>query len=117
MIRLKSKFIVSSVILLVAVEAAAASHGMVSLRFSAPTLVVGKSIDPGEYLVYWKSASAQATVTFEKLGEVVAQVSARIEVRQKASTCDAIVAIRGESGQLTLKEIRIQGKKQVLVFE
>jgi ABC-type thiamine transport system substrate-binding protein len=117
MIRFNRQLVLFSMILLLAIQAGAASQGMVSLRFSTPTLVAGKSIDPGEYLVRWRSTSSQATVAFVLLGEVVAQVNARIEDRQQASARDAIVAIKSESGQLTLKEIRIRGKKQVLVFE
>ena len=104
--------------LLVAAPMAFAAGGTVSLKFSSPVIVAGNTVDQGDYLVRWKSSSPEATVAFEKKnGAVVAAVNARLVERDQAARVDSVLVTTGPNGERILKEIRIRGKKQVLVFE
>lgn len=94
-----------------------AAGGITSVRFSEPILVAGKAITPGQYMLRWKTASPEAVVKFERNGTTVAEVHARLVERENESLHDSILAAKNASGELVLKEVRMRGKKQVIVFE
>jgi len=113
---LRKQLCVALAILLPALPLAAAG-GSTSVNFSQPILAAGKALAPGQYLLRWKSSSPEAIVKFEKNGTIVAEVNAKVIEREKESPHDSILAGTNASGELVLREVRLRGKKQVLVFE
>lgn len=113
---LRKQLCVALAILLPALPLAAAG-GLTSVNFSQPILAAGKAIAPGHYLLRWKSSSPEAIVKFEKQGTIVAEVKAKVIERDKESLYDSVLVGTNASGELVLREVRMRGKKQVLLFE
>jgi hypothetical protein len=104
------------VVVLLASQAMFAAGGILEITLSDPVLLAGKQLGPGDYLVRWKTSSPEATVRLETRGTVVAELTARVEERDQAADRDTVLTAKNAAGELVLKEIRIRGKKQVLVF-
>lgn len=104
--------------LLVAGSAMAkSSKGSVLVDVNSPTSVAGKALPAGEYSISWKADGDSATVTFKsRAAKVEAEVKARVESRPNAASDNAVVS-RGANGSKAVSEVRLRGKKDVLVFE
>jgi len=96
--------------------AAAEPTKSVTLKVLDDTSVNGKVVSAGDYKVSWTEANSEAQVTFAKNGKVVAEAHAKIEERNAASDSDALVSGKDSSGASALLEIRLKGKKSVLVL-
>ena len=96
--------------------AAAEPTKSVRLKVLDDTSVNGKPVTAGDYKISWTESNSEAQVTFAKDGKVVAEAHAKIEERSAASENDAIVSGKDGSGASALLEIRLKGKKSVLVL-
>lgn len=96
---------------------AATSKGSVLVDVNSPTSVAGQALPPGEYNISWTAEGNTATVRFKsREAKVETEAKARIESRDTASGYNAVVS-RGANGSKSVSEVRLRGKKDVLVFE
>lgn len=104
----------AAALLLVAGMAAAGSKS-VSVELREEISFNGTTLKAGKYKVSWTGDSElQVKVTSE--GKVVAESRGRLEERKVRAEADAVVSRQDASGALVLSEIRLGGKKSVLVF-
>jgi hypothetical protein len=109
--------LLSAVVLLFAVGAAAVTKGSISINVANPMSVGGKQIDPGDLRITWVRTSPEAKVSFASRGKLVVEAQGKFVTRDTKSGRDTMVMEPGANGGYILKEIRFQGKKEVLVFE
>lgn len=111
------KYLCVAVAVLLPAAVLIAAGSITAVQFSEPILAAGKAIAPGQYVLRWKTSGPDAIVKFEKNGTTVAEVRAKLAERERESPYDGVLAAKNASGELVLKEVRMRGKKQVLVFE
>jgi TRAP-type C4-dicarboxylate transport system substrate-binding protein len=97
-----------------AAAAAAADKGSVSLDLNSATSLAGQALPEGRYLVSWSTEGDAATVVF-KSGKLKIEAKARVEQRSEAASDTAVVS-RGAGSAKTVAEVRLRGKKDVLVL-
>ena len=97
-----------------ATSALAANARRVS--FPNPGVLNGKSIPAGHFKVTWESHSPTATVTLVDDRTVLVTAQATLEDRGKAFSENAVVYDTQANGTLAIREIRLAGMSQALVF-
>ena len=102
--------------LLCAIPAMASSKGALNVTLEGPALVAGEMLDPGQYRVSWRSHSPEVDIAFVMNGKHV-EAHGRLVNRDSASDYDALVVQKDAEGRDVVKEIRMQGKKSVIVIE
>ena len=108
---------VSAAFLILVVCAAAATKGHLTINLSHPALVSGTQIDPGDLSITWVSNSPEVTVSFSRNGKVIKEAQGRFVERESKAYANMLIFEEGQGGREVLKEIRFQGKKQVLKIE
>ena len=116
----KNKNLLMSVMLLVllaAMPAMALNNGSSKFTVSETLLVAGSEIQAGDYDVKWESGGQEVAVTFLAKGKAIAKVQGKVVEKDKKSDENALLIARGSDNRKSLKEIRLAGKKDVIVFE
>lgn len=114
--KIRKRLCIALAIVLPAAALIAAS-GITAVQFSEPVVVAGKAIAPGQYMLRWKTSSPETIVAFDRKGTIVTEARARLVEREKESPHDSTLAVRNAAGELVLKEVRMRGRRQVLVFD
>jgi hypothetical protein len=104
-----SKSLVMGLALLLASTAFAATKG--SLQLNNPVLVNGTTLKPGDYKVQWEGSGPSVELSIMQGKNVLAKVPAHIVELQTASSNDAAVTRKNDSGPNSLSGVRFQGKK------
>ena len=94
-----------------------AASGAATIKLFSAAQLNGKSLAAGEYKLKWESHSPEADVTFLQGKKTVATAHAKLVDRDQASPENAVVTRANSDGSETIVEIRLEGKKSVLVFE
>jgi hypothetical protein len=76
----------------------------------------GKRLPPGEYTITWKSHSPRLTVTVSSGKKVLVTTSAMMVERNQMYDRDVIAVIAKADGTRTIREIRLGGTNQAIVF-
>lgn len=76
----------------------------------------GKQLPAGEYKIVWQEDGTDLKVAVMSGRLVIAEGRGRIEEREAKAQTDAVVSRRNGSGAMALAELRLGGKKEVLVF-
>ena len=79
-------------------------------------VLLGTPLQAGEYAISWASHSATATVTVSRKKDVLATVEGKLVERGKKHDRNAILFDTNADGTRTVREIRLAGTRQVLVF-
>jgi hypothetical protein len=87
-----------------------------SLTTMTDVTVNGKVIPAGEYSLRWEGTGPNVQLNILKGKKVVATTSARRVDVEKSPDSDAAVVRGNEDGSRTLSEVRLAGKKYVLVL-
>jgi len=112
-----SKSLLLGLGLLLATSAFAASDANKgSLTTMTDVTVNGKVIPAGEYSLRWEGTGPNVQLNILKGKKVVATTSARRVDVEKSADSDAAVVKGNEDGSRTLSEVRLAGKKYVLVL-
>ncbi|HXX29064.1 MAG TPA: hypothetical protein VEI99_11365 [Terriglobales bacterium] len=112
-----SKSLLLGLGLLLATSAFAASDANKgSLTTMTDVTVNGKVIPAGEYSLRWEGTGPNVQLNILKGKKVVATTSARRVDVEKSADSDAAVVRGNEDGSRTLSEVRLAGKKYVLVL-
>ena len=77
----------------------------------------GAQLAPGEYSISWVAHSPEATVTVASKKNVVATVEGRLVDAGKKFSQDAVVYDSNPDGTRTIREIRLAGSTQAIVFD
>jgi hypothetical protein len=111
-------FLLPALVFLMAVPAMASKKSSVTVTLDRPALVNGKQLPAGDYKVTFQSGNGQTPVTFtnEKNDEMI-KTTGQIVDRTDKSAYNALVTDKEANGKNVVKEIRLEGKKEVLVFE
>ena len=109
-------FVLSLLSLLCAIPATASSKGSLTVRLDGPALVAGEMLNPGEYRISWKSHSPEVDLAFVLNGMRV-EAHGKLVDRDHVSAYDAILVEKDAAGRDVVKEIRMQGRKTVIVVE
>ncbi len=104
-------------VLLVAIPAMALNNGSTKFRVSETLLVAGSEIQAGDYDVKWETGSQEVAVTFFTKGKAVAKAQGKVVGKDRKSDENALLIARDSDNRKSLKEIRLAGKKDVIVFE
>lgn len=88
-----------------------ASTGTAKVTVPTGVQVNGQQIAAGDYKLAWTGDDAKLQVTFKNGKKEVATASAKLVERPNSSAYTSVVHENG-----SLKEVRFQGKKFVLVF-
>jgi hypothetical protein len=107
-----SKSLVLGLALLLASSAFALTKG--SLQLGSSAVLNGTTLKAGEYKVQWEGSGPNVEVSILKGKNVVAKTQARVVELQAASTNDAALMHKDESGASTLTGLRFEGKKFAL---
>lgn len=99
---------------LAAGPALASGKGSIRVDVNSETSVAGQKLPVGTYTISWKSDAGATKVVF-KSGKTKVEADAKLEQRDAASVYDAVVS-RGANGSKAVAEVRVEGKKEVLVF-
>ena len=75
----------------------------------------GTTLPAGKYKIAW-TGDGELQVKVSSGGRVVAESRGRLEERKVSSEADAVVSRRDASGALVISEIRLGGKKSVVVL-
>ena len=97
-------------------SASAFADGSRKLVLRYDMTLKGTQLAPGEYTISWASHSPQATVTLAKKKNVVATVEGRLVAAGKEFTRNAILYDENPDGTRLIREIRLAGSSQVIVF-
>jgi hypothetical protein len=108
------KTMVAGLFLVFSLSALAANSG--TLTLVAPAELNGKQLKSGEYKVKWEGQGQDVQVSILQGKHVVATGAAKL-VDTATKTQDNTVVLDNSSGSMSIHEIRISGKKQILVFE
>ena len=76
----------------------------------------GKPLPAGEYKIVWQGDGSDLKVSVMNGHQVVAEGRGRLEERGVKARNDAIISRAGGSGEMSLAELQLAGKKEVLVF-
>ncbi len=96
---------------------AGANKGRLSLEFDKPFQVGGKQLAAGVYVIEWKAVNNDADITFMIKGKVAADTKCKVVERDAKAESDSAIVNGGTGGPDVVKEIRLSGKKTVLVFD
>ena len=107
-----------ALVFLLAVPAMASKKSSITVTLDRPALVNGKQLPAGDYRVTFQKVTGETPVTFtnEKNDEMVKTTGTVVDRKDK-SAYDALVTDKEANGKNVVKEIRFEGKKEVLVFE
>jgi len=109
------KAMVSGLFLVFSLGALAASNsGTITLLKTAQ--LNGKQINSGEYKVKWEGTGQDVQVSILQGKNVVASAPAKLMDKANKESFNTVV-LSNDGGVATIQEIRLSGKKQVLVFE
>jgi hypothetical protein len=113
----KSMMILLAMIgLLIAIPVMGSSKGSITISLDQSAYVDGNLIKPGKCEITWKSQSPEADVTIRNHGKRIDAHGKMVE-RDSASPYDEIVIQKDADGRDVIKEIKMQGKKSVLVID
>ena len=87
-----------------------------NLTLRQDMVLLGTSLQAGEYAISWESHSATATVTVSKKKNVLATAEGKIVERGKKYARNAIVFDTNADGTNSIREIRLAGSSQAIVF-
>jgi hypothetical protein len=106
-----------ALVVLMALPAMAYKKSSLTVTLDKAALVDGKQLPAGDYRVTWESGSAETPVTFtnERNDETI-KITGKIVDRPAKSQYTALVTGKEANGKNVVKEIRLSGKKEVLVF-
>ncbi len=76
----------------------------------------GKPLPAGEYKIVWQEDGSDLKVTVINGHQVVAEGRGRLEERPVKARNDAVISRAAASGEMSLAELQLAGKKEVLVF-
>jgi uncharacterized membrane protein len=110
---------ISVLVLTLALSASAPAFAKNTHNITLPRamVLVGTSLQAGEYTIRWESHSATATVTVSKKKNVLATVQAKLVERGKKYSRDSILSDTSADGTYTIREIRPAGSSQAIVFD
>lgn len=108
------KTMVAGMFLVFSLSALAANSGTLTLL--SPAELNGKQLKSGEYKVKWEGTGQDVQVSILQGKNVVATSAAKL-VDTASKVSDDTVVLDNASGSRVIHEIRIGGKKQILVFE
>jgi len=109
--------LVMLLILLAVVPVMALTNGSTKFRVSETLLVAGNEIQAGDYDIKWESSNQDVAVTFVAKGKAVAKAQGKVVAKEKKGEENALVIARDSANHKSLKEIRLAGKTDVIVFE
>jgi len=93
-----------------------AAGGQMTIKLYESKNLNGKQLKPGEYKVKWERHSTEADVTFLKDKNEVVAVKGKFVDRGSPATANAVVTRLNGDGTETIKELRFQGKSEVLIL-
>lgn len=107
-----------ALVFLLAVPAMASKMSSVTVTLDRAALVNGKQLPAGDCKVRFGRGTGKTPVTFtnEKNDEMI-KTTGTIVDRSDKSQYNAMVTDKESNGKNVVKEIRLEGKKEVLVFE
>lgn len=107
-----------ALVVLMALPAMASKKSSVTVTLDRAALVNGKQLPAGDYRVTFQPGGAETAVTFtnEKNDEMI-KTTGKIVDRPAKSAYNALVTDKEANGKNVVKEIRLSGKKEVVVFE
>jgi len=79
-------------------------------------VLLGTPLQAGEYAISWASHSATATVTVSRKKDVLATAEGKLVERGKKYDRNAILFDTNADGTNTIREIRLGGSSQAIVF-
>jgi hypothetical protein len=97
-------------------SAPALANNAHDLRLNYDMLLKGTPLGAGEYSIRWEGHSAKATVTLSKKKAVVATVEGQLVDRGKKYERNSILFDTNSDGTRIIREIRVAGSSQALVF-
>ena len=104
-------------ILMAAIPTMALNNGSAKFNFPEKTLVSGSEVQSGQYDVKWEASNQAVTVSFVAKGKEVAKAQGKVVERERKSDENSLLFAKDSSDRKILKEIRLAGKKDVIVFE
>jgi hypothetical protein len=102
--------------LLIAIPVMAASKGSITISVAEPMYVSGHIVKPGACQISWQTQSPEADVTIRSNGDRI-QVRGRVIERDSAASTDQVVVQKDAEGREVLKEVRLRGKRTVLLID
>jgi len=102
---------------MVGVALADGAKQSIHVSLLSDTSLNGTPIPAGRYEISWTEANSEADVTLKSGGKVVAQGHAKIVEEKDPSTSDVIVSRQNSKGTVGLAEIRLKGKKGLVISE
>jgi hypothetical protein len=96
--------------------ASARANNARDLRLSHDMVLKGTPLEAGEYSLRWEGHSTMATVTLSKKKAVVATVDGQLVDRGKKYERNAVVFDTNGDGTRLIREIRLAGTSQAIVF-
>jgi hypothetical protein len=79
-------------------------------------VLLGTRLQAGDYTISWESHSAMATVTVSRKKDVLATAEGKLVERGKKYDRNAILFDTDSDGTNTIREIRLAGSSQAIVF-
>ncbi len=110
------KAVLITVIALPLLIAAGFSRDVTTLTLHRALRVANAQIEPGEYQVSWRPEGGSLVVTFSQKGQPAASATAKLETRDGKFARTSVLYRTETDGSQTLTEIRLGGRKQVLVL-
>ena len=104
-------------VLILVFQALAFESGSTWITLGNPSVVNGKVLKPGEYLLKWTSGSPECEATLYRRGKPVVEFRGKLVDRDTKAAATAISAIPGPEGTPVIKEIRVGGTATALVLE
>lgn len=95
--------------------AGAPAKGSIDVDVLSATSVAGQALPEGRYNISWVTEGEATKVVF-KSGKTRVEAKARFAARQDAAPEHTIVS-RGANGSKAVAEVRLRGKKDVLVLD
>jgi hypothetical protein len=87
------------------------------VTFSSPSVVNGKTLPAGDYIMRVDVKGKVATVKFLKNNKEVASFTGQVSETKDIPMYDAVVRTANPDGSATIKEIQTANKKDVIVVE
>jgi len=103
--------------LILAGSASALAKDAYKLTLRYGMTLKGAQLAPGEYGISWVTHSPEATVTVAKNKNVVATAQGRLVDAGKRFTQNAVLYDESADGTRTIREIRLAGSTQAIVFD
>ena len=107
---------VLSAVLLLACGIPALAKNSRTVTVTHATVLNGKTLPAGEYVVQWEAHNPQAAVEFAQGHKVVLSTEGRLEDRGKKYNSTMVFYDTASDGTRTISEIRFAGSSEVLVF-